>query len=64
MINSFFNVPKPKNEPVLNYKKNSPERKSVLNEYDKLFNTKIDIPLYIGDDKIFSKKRKKNFSSP
>ena len=61
MINSFFNVPKPKNEPVLNYKKNSPERKSVLNEYDKLFNTKIDIPLYIGDDKIFSKKRKKIF---
>ena len=48
MINSFFNVPKPKNEPVLNYKKNSPERKSVLNEYDKLFNTKIDIPLYLS----------------
>ena len=56
MQNGFFSVPIPKNEPVLDYKKNSPERKEVLETYTALYNSNIDVPLYIGDKKITTKK--------
>lgn len=56
MQNGFFSVPRPINEPVLDYKKNSPERKEVLEKYTTLYNSNIDVPLYIGDKKITTKK--------
>ena len=56
MQNGFFSVPRPINEPVLDYKKNSPERKEVLETYTTLYNSNIDVPLYIGDKKITTKK--------
>ena len=46
------------NEPVLSYLKNSVERKNIEEEYENMFNSKTDIPLYIGSEKIFTKKRK------
>ena len=46
------------NEPVLSYLKNSVERKNIEEEYEKMFNSKTDIPLYIGSEKIFTEQRK------
>ena len=59
MKNGFFSVPRPVNEPVLEYKKNSPERKEVLETYTTLYNSTIDVPLYIGSKKIVTKERVK-----
>ena len=36
------------NEPVLGYKKGSKERLNVEKTYNEMFNSKVDIPLYIG----------------
>ena len=55
MKNGFFSAPRPVNEPVLDYKKNSPERKEVLETYATLYNSNIDVPLYIGSKKIVTK---------
>ena len=59
MKNGFFSVPRPVNEPVFDYKKNSPERKEVLETYAALYNSTIDVPLYIGSKKIVTKERSK-----
>ena len=56
MQNGFFSVPRPINEPVLDYKKNSPERKEDLETYTTLYNSNIDVTLYIGGKKITTKK--------
>ena len=45
------------NEPVLKYLKGSKERKMVVEFYNEMFNSKIDIPLYIGR-KILTDERK------
>ena len=52
MKNGFFSVPRPVNEPVFDYKKNSHERKEVLETYAALYNSTIDVPLYIGSKKL------------
>lgn len=57
MENGFFSVPKAVNEPVLTYLKNSPERKEVLETYKELYHSKVTIPLYIGSEKIITKKQ-------
>ena len=57
MKNSNFILPKLVNEDVKDYKKGSPERKEVQDEYDKMYNENIDIPLYIGSDEILTEKR-------
>ena len=59
MKNGFLSAPRPVNEPVLDYKKNSPERKEVLETYTTLYNSNIDVPLYIGSKKIVTKTRAK-----
>ncbi|MEO0060166.1 MAG: L-glutamate gamma-semialdehyde dehydrogenase [Bacteroidota bacterium] len=52
MLKGFFNVPNPVNEPVKQYAPNSPEKTAVLAAYDKMWNETIDVPLYIGHDRI------------
>ena len=46
------------NEPVLGYKKGSKERLSVEKSYNEMFNSKVDIPLYIGSEEILTNDRK------
>ena len=58
MSNGFYNIPKAINEPVKEYKKNSSERIEVLNEYKKMYNNNIDIPMYIGDKKVYTKDKR------
>ncbi|WP_366186737.1 L-glutamate gamma-semialdehyde dehydrogenase [Flavobacterium ovatum] len=52
MLKGFFKTPKAINEPVKNYSPNSPEKKAVLEVYSKMWNSKIDVPLYIGSEEI------------
>jgi len=51
MGKGFFNVPIAVNEPVKSYAPGSPERANVLEAYTTMFNSNIDVPLYInGED--------------
>ncbi len=52
MNNSIAKTPTPKNEPVLNYTKNSPERKAINDEIKRQINLNIDIPLIIGGKEV------------
>ena len=52
MLKGFFHVPKAVNEPVKSYAPNSPERAAVLAAYKTMWNSKIDVPLYIGSEEI------------
>ena len=52
MLKGFFNVPKAVNEPVKSYAQNSPEKAAVLKAYKEMWNSQIDIPLYIGSEEI------------
>ncbi|MES2575727.1 MAG: L-glutamate gamma-semialdehyde dehydrogenase [Bacteroidota bacterium] len=52
MLKGFFNVPKAVNEPVKSYAPDSPEKAAVLDAYKQMWNTKIDVPLYIGIEEI------------
>ena len=59
MANAFYKTPIAKNEAVKSYKKNSTEYNEVLSEYKKMYNKTIDIPMYIGEKKIFTENKKK-----
>ena len=48
MGKGFFNVPIAINEPVKMYAPGSPERDAVLAAYKTMWNTKIDVPMYIN----------------
>lgn len=52
MLKGFFSVPTPVNEPVKSYKPGSPEKEAVLQAYETLWNNPIDVPLYIGSQRI------------
>ncbi|MAW31548.1 MAG: 1-pyrroline-5-carboxylate dehydrogenase [Flavobacteriales bacterium] len=58
MANGFYNIPIAVNEPVKEYKKNSSERIEVLDEYKKMYNNNIDIPMYIGDKKVYTQDKR------
>ncbi|MEP5255597.1 MAG: L-glutamate gamma-semialdehyde dehydrogenase [Winogradskyella arenosi] len=48
MGKGFFNVPVAVNEPVMSYAPGSPEREAVLEAYKSMFNSKVEVPLYIN----------------
>ncbi|MFC4723412.1 L-glutamate gamma-semialdehyde dehydrogenase [Geojedonia litorea] len=51
MGKGFFNVPIALNEPVKSYAPGSPEREAVLKAYKELYNSQVEVPLYInGND--------------
>ena len=51
-------VYKAENEPVLGYKKGSEERANVEKTYNEMFNSKVDVPLYIGSERILTESKK------
>ena len=51
-------VYKAENEPVLGYKKGSEERANVEKTYNEMFNSKVDVPLYIGSERIITESKK------
>ncbi len=48
MGNGFFNVPIAVNEPVKSYAPGSPEREAVSKAYKALFNSHVEVPMYIN----------------
>lgn len=52
MLKGFFNVPKAVNEPVKSYAPGSPERAAVAATYSKMWNSQVEVPLYIGNEEI------------
>ena len=58
MSNGFYNVPIAVNEPVKSYAPGSPEREELLAEYKRMYNTTVDVPMYIGNKKVFTDDKK------
>jgi len=59
MSNSISTVPVAVNEPVKAYAAGSPEREALLSTYKQMYNqAPIDIPMYIGSEKVFSSNKK------
>ncbi len=58
MNNAIINLPRPVNEHVKNYLKNSSERILLQKELSRQMNTAIKIPLIIGGKRIFTSKTK------
>src|SRR5690625_754308 len=52
MRKGFFKVQVDKNEPVLSYAKGSKEREEVLSKYKEMYNSQVEVPLYIGAEEI------------
>ena len=48
MGKGFFNVPVAVNEPVKSYAPGSPEREAVQETYKTMFNSKVEVPMYIN----------------
>ena len=59
MSNSIYKVPLPKNEKILSYKDGSKEKKLVLSEYKKMLKKQIEVPLFIGKDKVLTNNTEK-----
>ena len=54
MSKGVFNVPVATNEPVLSYAPGTPEREEVLATYKNMYNSHIDVPMYIGSEQIMT----------
>ena len=52
MGKGFFHVPPAVNEPVKSYAPGTPERDAVLSTYRKMWESQVEIPLYIGNKEI------------
>ena len=63
MSTGFFKVPKAKNEMVKSYRPGSPERKEVIEAYQKMMSSVTEVPMYINGKDVKSKS-KKNIKPP
>ena len=59
MANGFFNVPFPKNEPVLNYAPGSSERHALKQALAESQAQQVDIPMYIGGEEVRTQNKKR-----
>ena len=57
MANGFFQVPTPKNEPVLSYAPGTSERTALKETLAQLRAQEIEVPMYIGGEKVFTDKK-------
>jgi 1-pyrroline-5-carboxylate dehydrogenase len=58
MPKGIFTVPIPINEPVRAYAPGSAERESLLKQYDAMYNSTIDVPMYIGNKQVTTNNKK------
>ena len=58
MPKGIFKVPIPVNEPVRAYAPGSAERDSLLKQYEEMYNSTVDVPMYIGDKKVTTDDKK------
>jgi len=59
MPKGIYNVPTAVNEPVKSYAPGSTEREQVQAMFKELYNTTVDVPLYIGNEEIRTEKTQK-----
>ena len=59
MANAFFKLPIAKNEPVLQYTPGSAERLLLEDELKKMRSEQIDVPMYIGGQKVHTSDKRK-----
>lgn len=59
MSKGFFHVPKAINEPVKLYAPGTAERAAVADTYTKMWNSQVEVPLYIGNEEIKTGNTKK-----
>src|SRR5690606_23794321 len=59
MSKGFFNVPTPKNEPVLSYAPGTKERRLLQDAIAEARSKEIDVPMYIGGQEVRSGTKKK-----
>lgn len=52
MTRGFFNVPVAVNEPVKTYAPGSPEREELLATYKTMYNSSVDVPMYINGQEV------------
>jgi len=52
MPKGIYNVPKAINEPVKSYAPGTPEREQVAAKFKEMYNSTVDVPLYIGAEEI------------
>ena len=57
MSNAYFEVPIAVNEPVLQYEPGAPEKESLKKTYKEMLNGHMDIPMYIGGQKVRTNKK-------
>ena len=57
MANGFFQVPIPKNEPVLSYAPGTPERNALKDALAQLRAQEIEVPMYIGGEQVFTEQK-------
>lgn len=57
MATGFFRVPTPVNEPVKSYAPGSPEREELLRTYKELKSKELDVPMYIGGDRVYTENK-------
>ena len=57
MSKGVFNVPVATNEPVKSYELGSSEREELLSTYQAMYNSTIDVPLYIGGETIHTSEK-------
>lgn len=57
MHNAIYQVPLPQNEPVLNYAPDSPETINVKKAIAELRSKSIEVPMYIGENEVFTDKK-------
>ena len=54
MSKGFFNVPIASCEPIKSYASGTSEREEVLSEYNRMYNSHIDIPMHIGGKEVYT----------
>ncbi len=54
MRNAIFKVPTPVNEPVKAYRPGTEEHASLINQYKKMYNDFVEVPMYIGGKEVKS----------
>ena len=59
MSNAFYTPPKYATEPVKGYAPGSPERKELLDTYKEMYNSTINVPMYIGSELVETSKKVK-----
>jgi len=57
MANAYFEVPVATNEPVLSYAPGSAEREELMATYKEMKSQQVDIPMYIGGQRVTTSKK-------